>query len=111
MANTKNYDPSHENFYTRLGLDKKASSTQIKRAFFNAVKVYPPEKDQENHKLIREAYDTLIHSISKSEYDTKIQFGSVLDDLEKNLQDSVEAENIDEQIIMLKKILNQAPDF
>jgi hypothetical protein len=111
MANTKNYDPSHENFYTRLGLDKKASSTQIKRAFFNAVKVYPPEKDQKNHKLIREAYDSLIHPISKSEYDTKIQFGSVLDDLEKNLQDSVEAENIDEQIIILKKILNLAPDL
>ena len=98
MGKSSNFNPQHENFYTRLGLEEIASSVEIKRAFFNAVKVYPPEKDQENHKLIREAYDTLIHSISKSEYDTKIQFGSVLDDLEKNLQDSVEAENIDEQI-------------
>ena len=98
MANVNKYNPSHKNYYIRLGLKETASSIQIKKSFFNAVKVYSPERDPDNHKLIREAYDTLIHSISRSEYDTKIEFGPVIDDLEKNLQDSVEAENIDEQI-------------
>ena len=82
MVYSTNFDPQHENYYTRLGLEENASSVEIKRAFFNAVKIYPPEKDPENHKLIREAYDTLMHSISRTEYDTKKKFGSVLENLE-----------------------------
>ena len=104
MVYSTNFDPQHENYYSRLGLEENASSLEIKRAFFNAVKIYPPEKDPENHKLIREAYDTLIHSISRTEYDTKKKFGSVLENLENNLLDAEKDENVDEQIRILKKI-------
>ena len=109
MGNSSNFDPQHENYYTRLGLEENAPPEDIKKAFFNAVKIYPPEKDPENSKLIREAYDTLFHSISRTEYDTKKKFGSVLENLENNLQDAEEDEDIDEQIRILKKILNMAP--
>ena len=109
MGNSSNFDPQHENYYTRLGLEENVSPEDIKRAFFNAVKIYPPEKDPENCKLIREAYDTLFHSISRTEYDTKKKFGSVLENLENNLQDVEEDKDIDEQIRILKKILNMAP--
>jgi len=109
MGNSSNFDPQHENYYTRLGLEENAPPEDIKKAFFNAVKIYPPEKDPENSKLIREAYDTLFHSISRTEYDTKKKFGSVLENLENNLQDAEEDEDIDEQIRILKKILNIAP--
>jgi tetratricopeptide (TPR) repeat protein len=111
MKSISNVDPQDKNYYKRLGLDNNSSSKEIKTAFFNLVKEYPPEKDPENHKPLREAYDTLIHPISKAEYDTRSEFGEVIEKLELQLNDAEEVEDIDEEIKILKKILNTAPDL
>ena len=111
MKSISNVDPQDQNYYKRLGLDNNSSSKEIKTAFFNLVKEYPPEKDPENHKPLREAYDTLIHPISKAEYDTRSEFGEVIEKLELQLNDAEEVEDIDEEIKILKKILNTAPDL
>jgi len=48
------YSPEDDNFYRRLALSRDNSIGEVKKAFFLAVRIHPPEKDPENYKLIRE---------------------------------------------------------
>jgi curved DNA-binding protein CbpA len=45
--------------YAVLGLSRRASSRQIRRAYFDLVHEYAPEKDPGAFKLIRAAYEKL----------------------------------------------------
>lgn len=68
---------SKRDYYEVLGLDKSASSEDIKRAYRKLAKKYHPdvstEKDAEaKFKEVQEAYDVLSDSQKKSQYD---QFG------------------------------------
>jgi tetratricopeptide (TPR) repeat protein len=102
-------DPKNENLYRRLGLEDNVSSEKIRKVFFKVVKIFPPEKDRENYILIREAFDILKNSLSRSEYDTKNKFGFELEKLEEALIGHEKSENLDGQIRSMKKILNLAP--
>jgi len=54
MMNKKMHNP-----FELLGVDEAASSGDIKKAYFQKVRQYTPEKHAEKFKQIREAYDTL----------------------------------------------------
>ena len=97
-------NPHAENFYERLGLSPDASEADIKGAFFAAVREYPPEKDAENYKLIREAYDTLINPQSRQEYSARDQYGPEIVALEEELETAREVEDTHRQVRVLKKI-------
>ena len=105
-----NYQPQSNNYYERLGIDTEVSEIQIKSAFFTAVREYPPEKETELHKLIREAYDVLINTQSRLEYDSRLLHGDVLVALEEELSEAEENEDIDEQVRLLKKLINLSPN-
>lgn len=45
--------------YKTLELDRKASQEQIKRAYFQLVRQYPPETEAEKFQEIRAAYEQL----------------------------------------------------
>lgn len=111
MAMEYNFKPQNDNFYKRLDLGEDASTDDIKRAFFKAVTFFPPEKDTENHKLIREAYDVLINPHSREEYNTRKNFGLALEKLETELVEYEKEEDSYNQIKVLKKILNMAPNM
>src|SRR5437870_3940624 len=53
-STTKPSDP-----YALLGLDRKADMGQIKRAYFQLVREYPPESAPEKFQEIRAAYEQL----------------------------------------------------
>jgi len=105
------YQPQSSNYYERLGLGTDVSEVQIKTAFFNAVREYPPEKEAELHKLIREAYDVLVNPHSRNEYDTRLTHGDALTSIEAELSDAEEIEDNYEQERLLKKLINLAPKF
>lgn len=105
------YQPQSSNFYERLGLETDVSEVQIKTAFFTAVREYPPEKEAELHKLIREAYDVLVNPHSRNEYDTRLTHGDALTSIEAELSDAEEIEDNYEQERLLKKLINLAPKF
>ncbi len=105
------YQPQSSNYYERLGLETDVSELQIKSAFFSAVREYPPEKEAELHKLIREAYDVLINPHSKNEYDTRLTHGDALASIEEELNNAEENEDNYEQERLLKKLINLAPKF
>ena len=57
------------NHYETLGIDKSADARQIKRAYFELVKQFPPERFAEKFKEIRAAYDALSDEETRAKYD------------------------------------------
>ena len=65
-----------KDYYKTLGVDKKASQDEIKKAYRKLAHKYHPDKkdgDEEKFKEINEAYQTLSDDKKRSQYD---QFGS-----------------------------------
>jgi curved DNA-binding protein CbpA len=55
--------------YAVLGLVRGASPREIKRAYFDLVRQYPPEQHPDAFKLIRAAYEKLRTADAKAETD------------------------------------------
>jgi len=55
--------------YAVLGLTRRASEREIKRAYFGLVREYSPETDPEAFKLIRAAYEKLRKTEVREETD------------------------------------------
>jgi curved DNA-binding protein CbpA len=58
-----------ENPYKTLGIGRNASEADVKKAYFNLVKQFTPERDAEEFKRIRRAYDRLKDSKARIEAD------------------------------------------
>ena len=58
-----------KNHYETLGIESTADAQQIKRAYFNMVKQFPPERFPDEFKEIRAAYDALSDEASRAKYD------------------------------------------
>lgn len=58
-----------KSLYNVLGIEENTSPDEIKKAYFLAVRKFPPERFPEEFKKIREAYDTLSNPGSRREYD------------------------------------------
>ena len=55
--------------YAVLGLERGANQAEIRRAYFDLVRQYPPEKDAETFKIIRAAYEKLRTAAAQAETD------------------------------------------
>ena len=55
--------------YRVLAIDRRASEAEIKRAYFQLVRQFPPEKAPEKFQEIRAAYDQLRTPESKAQVD------------------------------------------
>src|SRR3989339_1985544 len=65
-----------KDYYNVLGVDKKASKEEIKKAFYKLAHKYHPDKkegDEKKFKEVNEAYQTLSDDQKRAQYD---QFGS-----------------------------------
>ncbi|MCL2321004.1 MAG: DnaJ domain-containing protein [Oscillospiraceae bacterium] len=58
-----------QSLYDLLEIPKDASKMDIKRGYFKMIKIYSPEKDPENFKRIRNAYERLYDDESRAKYD------------------------------------------
>jgi len=103
-------NPSAQDLYERLGIASGASESEVKAAFFSVVRMHPPEKDPENYKLIREAYDTLHNAQSRQEYDSRKAYGPDIEALELELMEARDREDTVTQIRILKKLVILLPD-
>ena len=67
------------NYYTILKIDKKATTQQIKKHYYNLAKQYHPDKTNgskfktEKFKLLSEAYSTLSNPKKRYLYDLKLK--------------------------------------
>jgi curved DNA-binding protein CbpA len=55
--------------YRVLGIDRRASDAEIKRAYFQLVRQFPPEQAPEKFQEIRAAYEQLRTPESKAQVD------------------------------------------
>jgi len=55
--------------YAVLGLPRRASTREVKRAYFELVRQYPPETKADEFKLVRAAYEKLQTEDAKAETD------------------------------------------
>lgn len=65
-----------ENYYSVLEISENASIEEIKKAYARKIRIYSPEKDAENFKRIREAYEVLSNEEKRKEYDFQIKHGT-----------------------------------
>ncbi len=71
----------NKDYYNILGIEKKASKGEIKKAFYKLAHKYHPDKKEGNEtkfKEVNEAYQVLSDDSKKSKYD---QFGSNFDNI------------------------------
>ncbi len=64
---------SQKDYYKSLGVDKKASKDEIKKAFYKLAAKYHPDKkggDEVKFKEVNEAYQVLSNDQKRKEYDT-----------------------------------------
>jgi len=59
MDRTSKTKTQKTNPYTVLGVERRASLGEIKRAYFKLVREYPPEEQPEKFQEIRNAYEQL----------------------------------------------------
>lgn len=104
-----NLDPQNDGLYLRLDLDVNATKEDVKSNFFKAVRKFPPEQKPQQFKNIREAYDTLINDQSRKEYDSRLQFGAEINDLEEQIKLAENEEDTERIIKLLKKLIVIAP--
>jgi molecular chaperone DnaJ len=70
-----------DDFYSALGVDKKASQEEIKKAYRKLVRQYHPDKNpgdakaEERFKEIQQAYDVLSDPKKRKDYDAGGMFG------------------------------------
>src|SRR5210317_1943005 len=67
-----------KNYYDILGVDEKATSAYITKAFKELAKKHHPDRggDKDKFQEINEAHDTLKNSQKRHDYDTMRKFGS-----------------------------------
>ena len=75
------------------------------------LRKYPPEKEQEKYKEIREAYDTLKDEKSRKNYDAYFHHEKDIKTLEDKYTEHMEAKNYNEAEKVLKKILIISPEI
>jgi curved DNA-binding protein CbpA len=92
-------------FYALLGIDKSATDEDIKRAYGQKIRQFPPDQFPDEFKQIRQAYETLNDPKSRNEYDTMSEHGKEIEQhLEAGLA-AVEDEDYPLAIQHYKKIL------
>ena len=99
------------NLYEILGIEKNATDQEIKKAYNKLLRKYPPEKEAEKYKEIREAYDTLKDKERRKNYDAYFNYGNEIQKLEKEANELIEREEYIQAEKLLKKILILSPEI
>jgi curved DNA-binding protein CbpA len=63
------FDDVNKSHYEILGIPETAGNEEIKRAYFGMVRKYPPDRFPKEFKEIRAAYETLMDTQKRAEYD------------------------------------------
>ena len=100
-----------KNYYEILNINKDATQEEIRSGYKKMLRKYPPEKEQEKYKEIREAYDTLKDEKNRKNYDAYFHHEKDIKTLEDKYTEHMEAKNYNEAEKVLKKILIISPEI
>lgn len=99
------------NFYEVLELEVDASIDEVKKAYKTLLRKHPPEKDPDEFKKIRNAYEVLSNQKSKAEYDSRLKYKDEIDNYMSIGLDSLDNDNFLDAITAFKKILVIEPSL
>ncbi|MCB2211778.1 DnaJ domain-containing protein [bacterium] len=72
--------------YEVLELPKTATEAEIKKAFYQLLRKFPPERKPREYQRLREAFDVLSNSISRHEYDSMSGFDNEIESLRQEAE-------------------------
>ncbi len=96
-------------YFKELNIQIDASDNEVKNAYFNMTKKYPPEKFPKEYMVIRDAYETLIDKSKRDAYilDTfDIEIRNILNEG----IDLAKSEKYDLAVVNFEKVLQRYPD-
>lgn len=96
-------------YFKELNIQIDASDNEVKNAYFNMTKKYPPEKFPKEYRVIRDAYETLIDKSKRDSYilDTfDIEIRNILNEG----IDLAKSEKYDLAVVNFEKVLQRYPD-
>lgn len=94
-----------KNFYQVLEISETSNQQEIKKAYVKLLRKYPPEKNPEEYKTIREAYDILRDEESRKNYDISLKCGGEIQELEEKGAQALKEKDYDNAIECFSKIL------
>lgn len=89
--------------YEILGIEENADEKEIKKAYFQLIRKYSPEKNPERFQEIREAYERLTEEKDKPENSIQLEFPAD-DKLATQMFDQI-------QQLMQEQDYERAPDL
>lgn len=95
--------------YGILKVSPEAGDMEIKKAYVNMVRNYPPEKAPEEFKEIRKAYETLTNPVARKEYDAFLKHGKEIKRYNEAGMKALENQNFKKAINEFSKILAIEP--
>jgi tetratricopeptide (TPR) repeat protein len=95
--------------YKTLDLTPKASPDEIRRAYYQMVRKFPPEKDPERFQEIRRAYETLSDEKARRDYDALQEHGDEISGLYSQAVHLMEQGHWDTAAARLKHVLVLSP--
>lgn len=96
-------------YFKALNVEIDASENEVKNAYFNMTKKYPPEKFPKEYRNIRDAYETLINKSKKDAY--LIEYFD--NDAKKVIDEGIDfakSEKYDLAISNFEKVLQKYPN-
>ncbi len=94
-------------YFKELNIQIDASDNEVKNAYFNMTKKYPPEKFPKEYRVIRDAYETLI---DKSKRDAYILETFEIKNILNEGIDLAKSEKYDLAALNFEKVLKKYPD-
>ena len=96
-------------YFKELNIQIDASDNEVKNAYFNMTKKYPPEKFPKEYRVIRDAYETLIDKAKRDAYILET-FDLEIKNLLNEGIDLAKSEKYDLAVLNFEKVLQKYPD-
>lgn len=96
-------------YFKELNIQIDASDNEVKNAYFNMTKKYPPEKFPKEYRVIRDAYETLIDKSKRNAYILETFDIEIKNILNEGI-DLAKSEKYDLAVLNFEKVLKKYPD-
>ncbi|EOU1828833.1 tetratricopeptide repeat protein [Clostridium perfringens] len=96
-------------YFKELNIQIDASHNEVKKAYFNMTKKYPPEKFPKEYRVIRDAYETLIDKSKRDSYILETFDIEIKNILNEGI-DLAKSEKYDLAVLNFEKVLKKYPD-
>jgi len=100
-----------KNYYEILGINQTATEMEIKKAYFNQVRKYPPDRYQEEFMAIREAYELLSDKKTKYQYDSMNNMSAFVINNFEIAKKWIEENELGAAISILEELVSYAPNL